>query len=128
MQVRARTSKCFHLALIVLLNVGGGPMSWAHGAMGALSVPAAGVGSETAAGHCPAQGAQTESPTEPAPVDQDELPCCADRACHCGCPPSLPLISPMPALPLERTFPPAELPPAPLFSVPPGHPFRPPIA
>lgn len=128
--MQTRTSKWFHVALIVLLNVGGGPLSWAHGAMGGAPAPASAAVEQQAGGaqHCPDHAARTQGSTEPAPVDRDESPCCADGACHCGCPPSLALITSMRTVLLERTARPAETPPLQILFVPQGNPLRPPIA
>lgn len=90
-----RRFKTLIIVLAVLLNLGGGPMSWAHftppghpmphepsGGNGAL--PAVVV--QNAGEHCLQHQHAASSPHE-LPRNTHHTPsCCAGGHCHCGCP------------------------------------------
>lgn len=82
---RSRRFRRLCVALLVMLNLGGGPMAWAHLAGPMTSASTTTVGAFVATEHC----AQHSSPdsTNPKAGHHGELPCCSSQAnCHCGCP------------------------------------------
>ncbi len=126
--MQTRTWKWIQLTLAVVLNFGGGPMSWAQlahpHATSARSASAATAPSE----HCAEHRTQSPSPAHPAPSDDRELPCCAGTACHCGCPPSLSSVTAPSTAEFQPSVAPADMRLAESRLAPPGSFLRPPIA
>lgn len=82
---RSRDLQRVWVALLILLNLGGGPMAWAHLASPATVNGAATVDAGLVAEHC-AQHA-TQEPANPASGHHGATPCCGSQAsCFCGCP------------------------------------------
>ena len=88
-RMKRRNSKCFHLALVLLLNFGGGPVSWMHLGPGQKSMT---IAQASGLERCAQHRTQTAPRGATTSGDNHKLPCCADGSCQCGCPPSFPLV------------------------------------
>ncbi|MGH7462808.1 MAG: hypothetical protein ACREMA_17515 [Longimicrobiales bacterium] len=119
--MRSSKSKWFHLILAVLINFGGGPMTWAH--LGAQTVSA-----QTGAAECPEHHGATQDDGDQVPSGHDSLPCCGGGACVCGCPSSPPLLISLPPVRFEYPVPRNEVRFAEPASALLDDPLRPPIA
>ncbi|MGQ0835013.1 MAG: hypothetical protein ACT4O5_08870 [Gammaproteobacteria bacterium] len=84
-RMRSPKGKWCLLTLAVLINFGGGPMTWAH--LGAQT-----PGSQTIPEQCPEHRDTTQDDNGQAPGGHGSLPCCGGGACVCGCPSSPPLL------------------------------------
>jgi len=125
---QSRRAQGFWVALVVLLNLGGGPMAWAHLAGSAVFHTVSTQNDAQGTEHCAQHS--TKMPASPASDHHGGLPCCSSQAsCHCSCP-SLSLFATV-LTPTELRFAGAEVvalvellkPPA----IPPQNLFRPPI-
>jgi len=87
-RLATRKTRLWAVTLAFVLNVGGGPMAWAHLAAGghchAAPVPAQ---QAQAAADCPEHHA-TQSPADSKPAHP--LPCCDGGSCACAVPPAPP--------------------------------------
>jgi len=82
---RSRDLQRLWVALLILLNLGGGPLAWAHLAGTGTAQAAATVDAVPVAAHCAQHS--TPEPANPASGHHGALPCCGSQAsCFCGCP------------------------------------------
>lgn len=87
-RLATRQTRLWAVTLALVLNVGGGPMAWAHLAAGGHCHAApASVQQVQAPADCPehhaANGSPDSSPAHP-------LPCCDGGSCACAAPPAPP--------------------------------------
>jgi hypothetical protein len=92
--MRTKRAKWFLTVLAALLNLGGGPMAWAHLAA-AGSCHESGMPAVQMSPDCP----QHHTSTQPdRPLAPHSLPCCNGGSCACAAPPSIPASAFLPQL------------------------------
>lgn len=105
--MKSRRARWSIALLAVLLNLGGGPVAWAHWLEAAAPQDTA----------MPEECAAHATPTDAMP-DPGAMPCCEGGECNCAAPPAMAAIAPatlavLPATP-PRSFDIPALPPHPL--------------
>jgi hypothetical protein len=78
--VKSRPSRWILAVLAVMINLGGGPVAWAHWLDGAATEAAAMPGECHEHAGAPANG---DTP------DPGTMPCCQGGDCHCAAPPAV---------------------------------------
>jgi hypothetical protein len=132
--MRKRFLKRLIVAMALLLNLGGSPVSWAHLMTHEMIGPTTTLTGTVVAStephgeHCAEQAASTDREEPGGSKGTHRTPsCCAGGLCHCGCPPAPALTSQTDSIRFDlplRTIEPSS--PAP-GAAPLGDPIRPPI-